>query len=394
MKKIFNLLLLLVLSTGLWIESALAQPEDLPALKRGVNLSHWLQYEGRQPMTAADFLTIRQAGFDHVRLPFDPLFLKWNPEVFSTTPNDQPALDFTPLDHAIEWAAQADLAIILDFHPSSSLRERIESEAGAQEAFVDFWGRLAERYAHQPVSRVGFELLNEPQYYQDGGTAQWNLLQQRALSRVRQAAPEHLILLSGIYGGSLEGLQKITPVMDQRVRYVFHFYQPMLFTHLNAPWEPFLSGPYGMISGLVYPAKNVLNQVRLLDNADPSIAWAAINQYIRERWGAARIERMMNQTQKWAARRNMALICTEFGALRHGPDPESRQRWLQDTRSALEAKGIGWTVWDYADLFGVAVATGEVSVTEDHVTLPLDPQNPQRQFEQTALQALGLTETP
>lgn len=389
MKNSFKLFFLLIFNLGIWLGAAAVQAGDLPVLKRGVNLSHWLQYGGRQPIVAADMDMIRRAGFDHVRIPFDPIQLGWNPDALP--PTDQPNLDFTRLDRAVDLALQADLALILDFHPQDSVRNRIETETGAQHAFLDFWGRLAERYAHHPISRVVFELLNEPQYYQDDGATRWDQLQRQTLAQIRLYVPEHLVLLAGIHGGSIEGLQYLSPVADAQVRYVFHFYEPALFTHLNAPWEPFLSGPQGMITGLPYPARDAINQVSLLANANPAIAWAAINQYIRERWGPARIQRIFARAAAWAAQRGMTLVCTEFGALRHGPDALARRRWLYDTRSALENSAIGWTVWDYADLFGVATATGLITVTEDYAIVPVDAENPQRQFDSTALRALGLT---
>jgi len=43
--------------------------------RRGVNLSHWLSWEGRQPVVEADVRMIRTAGFGHVRLPLEPAFI-------------------------------------------------------------------------------------------------------------------------------------------------------------------------------------------------------------------------------------------------------------------------------------------------------------------------------
>ena len=33
----------------------------------------------------------------------------------------------------------------------------------------------------------------------------------------------------------------------------------------------------------------------------------------------------------------------------------SRTNWIRDVRTALEADGIGWAMWDYHNGFGVAV---------------------------------------
>jgi len=47
------------------------------------------------------------------------------------------------------------------------------------------------------------------------------------------------------------------------------------------------------------------------------------------------------------------LLCNEFGAYRAYADPASRANWIRDTRTALEADGIGWAMWDYRGGFGV-----------------------------------------
>ncbi|WP_295389114.1 cellulase family glycosylhydrolase [uncultured Thiodictyon sp.] len=354
-------------------------------LKRGVNLSHWQQYWGRQPVVAADMATIKKAGFDHVRLPFDPQKMGWNPD------SPTPTIYWAALDQAVSIAQQAGLAIILDFHPEMALSQRIETEAAVHAAYVDFWQQMATHFAASPVSVVVFELFNEPSYWDPTGPARLAALEKQALDRIRQATPSRLVLIAPSRGGFLAGLLLITPVKDANVRYVFHYYDPKLFTYLHAPWEPFLSGPHGMIANLVYPAANALSQVQLLPNADPAIAMAAVNQYVAENWGATRIAQDIAQAQAWATQNGARLMCTEFGTLRVGPDVVSRQNWLKDTRSVLEGMGIGWSIWDYADMFGIAVSTnGMVTPASDPAIVPRDPLNPQRVFDRNLLRALGL----
>jgi hypothetical protein len=79
--------------------------------------------------------------------------------------------------------------------------------------------------------------------------------------------------------------------------------------------------------------------------------------------------------------------------LRRGPDALSRQRWLNDIRSAMATVGIGWTIWDYADVFGIATAV-DGWVTDDGAVIPKDPLNPHRQFDDLVLTVLGMTVKP
>ena len=360
--------------------------DTTPLLKRGVNLGHWLQYWGRQPVVAADMIAIQTAGFDHVRIPFDPVrYLGWNPDA---TP---PTVYWTGLDQAVDLALQANLEVILDFHPEIEIYRRMEQETSVQQAFVNLWGQISIHYANRPVSQVAFELLNEPGFWDADGAARWSALQQQALNRVRQAAPSHLVLLTGNQGGTIAGLVQMTAIDDPNVRYVFHYYEPMLFTHLNAPWNPFLTLPQGMITNLAYPAKNALNQVKLLPNAGKPAAMAAVNQYVSERWDAALVKQKISSASTWAKQQNVTLICTEFGVFRYGPDAKSRQAWLTDVRSALESLGIGWTIWDYTDMFAAAIPTnGKTTPASMPAIVPVDPQNPHRVFDKAILEALGL----
>ena len=56
-----------------------AQADDAdsvaPALKRGINLSNWFTEGQRLPLKSHDMAAIKQAGFDHVRIPINPELL-------------------------------------------------------------------------------------------------------------------------------------------------------------------------------------------------------------------------------------------------------------------------------------------------------------------------------
>ena len=371
-----------------------AAAEDLPALRRGVNLSHWLQYQGRQPVTSADLAAIRKAGFDHVRIPFDPARLGWNPDAQGSAANAWPGL--AELDQAVDASLAAGLAVIVDFHPEGALRDRIEKESPVGKAFVEAWRMLAARYANRPADRLTFEPLNEPQYYQLDGASRWRRLQSDVVGAIRQQAPSHWILLSGTRGGSIAGLESMSPLTDPRIRYVFHFYEPMLFTHLNAPWEPFLSGPQGMIAGLGYPSDSLqaLANFRVVPGADAKAANDAVTQYVAEKWNSSRIAQEIAKAAAWAKRYQVKLVCTEFGALRASLDATSRNLWLRDVRTALEGAGVGWSVWDYADFFGIATATGNISSTADGAVIPGDLQNPARLLDAGSVAALVMDVPP
>lgn len=361
--------------------------------RHGVNLSHWLQYDGRQPVSAADLNMIAAAGFDHVRLPFDPVLLGWDP--LNPDP-DAPLPQVNRIEAGVDMALNAGLSVIVDFHPTNATQEIIEGKPAVREAYLALWSWLAKRLATRPADRVAFELMNEPQYYARGATP-WNVLQGKAAEVVRRAAPHNLLLLSGIHGSDVDALERTATVVDRNVCYVFHFYDPQLVTHMGADWDPYPDRAQGMMRGLVYPASDMTPaKVELKPAARVNVVSEAVRRYLNEGWNYDRIVDRIGIAREWAVMHQTCVQATEFGILRGTLETDSRLRWMGDVRRAMEYANIGWTIWDYADLFGVANTTGAVEHVNPATTAVLrdartDPSRYARAFDPLALAALGLT---
>jgi hypothetical protein len=52
-------------------------------------------------------------------------------------------------------------------------------------------------------------------------------------------------------------------------------------------------------------------------------------------------------------RKSTPPVCNEFGVHRRVSDPASRNAWIHDVRTALEADLIGWAMWDDHGDFGM-----------------------------------------
>ncbi|CAK0756858.1 Cellulase domain-containing protein [Gammaproteobacteria bacterium] len=380
MKKF--LLLFLLFSTDCF-----EQEMDLPTLRKGVNLSHWLQHWGRQPVNLAELKTLKKIGFDHVRLPFDPARYGWD-----SSTQDLKNFQIEELSDSISMILEADLAVILDMHPGENIATQIEIKETAQQSFVALWGTIAAKFSKIPTSSLAFELLNEPQYYKTSSES-YRRLMQSVLNEVRKYAPKHMVLIDGIHGGNIEGLQALEGLTSERLGYVFHYYEPLFFTHLNAPWEPFSKNVNGMVSGLAYPAYlTVLSGLQIFPEANVFTVTQAVRHYIDESWDSPRIQQEISVAKTWARKHGSRLVCTEFGALRIGVREESWARWLKDVRISLEKSGIGWTVWDYGDAFGIAQSIDAVTIEKDGARVPRESPHTPRVFLKSALSALDLRE--
>lgn len=310
-----------------------------PILQRGVNLSHWLQYGGRQSVSATDMDMLRRAGFDHVRLPVDPARLGWRPE----RPGDIP--EAARLRGAIALAVNAGLDVILDVHPDEAFKRALENDDWLEPAFMALWQELARQTTDFPTDKLAFELLNEPQYYGHHGKFWWRL-QSRLVKVLHAAAPGRLLLLSGPEGSSVEALIQGPPPVTDAV-YVFHFYQPYIFTHQGAEWMADAHTAAASMHDLPYPAARVAEMPQ-------GRAAAEVARYRSDNWNADRIRHAVAPVAAWGRSHGVRVMCTEFGVLRSHVDAASRYGWITDARRAFEQLGMGWTVWDYSDVFGIA----------------------------------------
>lgn len=348
-----------------------AAPMVHPALRRGINLTHWFEYEQAQAVSLMEMRQLRQLGMDHVRIPIDPATGGWSPRTGGLLQW------MAALHSAIEQAIQSDLDVVVDLHLEPAVKKQIEDDTDLESALVTLWDSIGSDLRAFPASRLAFELFNEPQYY--GWSARrWPDLQRRLLQSLRNQVPSHLVLLSGNEGGSLKGLRALPLVDDDpAVAYVFHYYAPFLFTHQGAQWLDSRYTTAGLRRGVLYPAQYQIKVPAQLLRPHPRAA-KEMDQYLDDEWGPRRVRSDMDVAGRFAKEHNIRLVCNEFGVIRANVDVASRYRWIADVRSALEANEIGWTLWDYTDIFGITTQSAQPNRVGS------------RNIETPAIQALGL----
>jgi len=377
---IFIGLCLLVLPSA-----ASAVVQDASAFHKGINLSSWLANAPRQPLYERDFVQLKHAGFDHIRLPVNPEQMGFTLEGGSLA-----HIDFRPLDNAIGLAIKSGLNVILDIHPSHNFMKTLEEKDSAEQAFASLWIALTTRYQRYPASQLAFELLNEPQYYH--AEARYSHLVLNLIQAIRRADNTRTLVIAAPHGSSIDALQYLEPVTDAHVIYDFHFYEPYLVTHQSATWG-FEKKMIRYFHDVPYPSDRVTHDARFYAENATSAAQAQseLDEYSHAAWNAEHIAARIKIAKAWALKNNVNLICGEFGVLRNRIAPESRYRWIRDTRTALEANGFGWELWDYTDVFGITTLTGETRANPNDGSVRLvDPEKGSRTIEPQALSALGL----
>ncbi len=338
---------------------------------RGVNLGGWLSQidaiKEKDPekfpgidahmetfIKEEDFALIRNWGFNHIRVPVDSYLFFTEEE--------------KPVEHRLKWldkavteARKAHLRLILDLHECPGHDFAETTNIPVQKLFSDesyvrkaqtIWSVLAERYGSH--DHVLLEVLNEPV----APTAEiWNGVKDKLCRTIRQFAPKSCIVVGSNMWNWPSTFDRLTPVEDDHVLYSVHFYEPLLFTHQNAPWlhEPETKvqreypGDYD--EGFIRKYGLVMSQGR---------------------WDRGRIEKELEPVDAFRRKYGVEIICNEFGV--YTPVPlESQLRWYDDLLWVLKSMGMGFSYWNYKNLdFGI-ISRGE----KLHEKLP-QYDNPER----------------
>jgi aryl-phospho-beta-D-glucosidase BglC (GH1 family) len=329
------------------LQTAFARAQHL---KHGINASQWFaQSTGNYSAARTnryideqDIALMARMGFDHVRLSIDAVPLEQNPHG-----QDGLNADFLArLDHAVDTMLADGLAVQIDLHPEDSYKQQLRAGDNSVDRLTMLWRKLAAHYATRDPERIFFEVLNEPEV---NDSYRWAGIQARVAAAIREAAPRNTIIATGPNYSDIPDLLTMHPLADGNVIYNFHFYDPHEFTHQGASWG---EAWWSYTHGIPYPATESSMQelVKQVPDADKRFK---LESYWLDHWDAHRIRLLIDEAAAWGKSNNVPLICNEFGAYRQFTDPTSRANWIRDVRTALEADGIGWAMWDYRGGFGV-----------------------------------------
>jgi endoglucanase len=284
-------------------------------LGRGVNLGNALEApnEGEWGMTLQEefFPLIKEAGFDHVRIP-----IRWSAHAGQIPPYTIDPVFFERVDWAVNQALQNDLKVLINVHHYEEIFKDPEEN---QERFLKLWEQIATHYKDYPPALI-FELLNEPN---DKLTArEWNHLLIKALAIVRLSNPDRNVVIGPADWNSLYKLSDLVlPAEDRHIIVTFHYYLPFHFTHQGAEW------------------------------AEGSNAWLGTTWENRAEEQKA-LETDLDLAATWAIKNNRPLYLGEFGAYSKA-DMDSRVRWTSFVARQAEERGISWAYWEFGAGFGV-----------------------------------------
>jgi hypothetical protein len=246
----------------------------------------------------------RRRGGLEGRLLFDPQALAW-------------------LDRVVDLHRRHDLMCILNWFwnadyplpdlngapPNSDRYWRARPEA--RQLIIDFWSRIAERYAALPRDAVAYDLLNEPAFV---SAPEYNRFIRDATAAIRAHDTTHTIFIESANGWAQpEDFDLLEATGDPNTVYSYHFYGPHAYdVYSRDLWFPRLE-----------PATETFTSFESLE------------------------ERLLPPTRFSIRNAAAPLHHGEFGITFLGP-AESPRDWLRALLTLHEKYHTHWSWWEYS----------------------------------------------
>lgn len=310
---------------------------------------------------------VASLGFRHVRLSFEmrDLYNASQPEVLD-------AIFAEALSKTVDKLIEAKIGVVLNLLPVANqpsgalIFEGLQHNDETVEKVGIFWHALASYMSDKNPDYLFFEVLNEPNF--STGVAheydieRWDWVLGELHGQIRAAAPQHTIIVGGIQGNSIWGMEQMTPLADKNVVYNFHFYASHTFTHQGAEGM----SPYNELHDLPYPSSPELIAPLLTEYEPGSDAYTLLEAYGNENWNREKIETHIGYAAEWASKHDAFVTCNEFGVYKKFSPIDDRNLWHKDVRETLEANSIGWCKHDF-DLWGVIEYTNWYELSGPYV---------------------------
>ncbi len=317
------------------------------SLDRGYNITNWLEqkrFEGYGDYDEAFVAKLAAAGFRGLRLPvdFDLYVQEVHGEGAELTVKIDPVL-FSVLDDFDRWTRAHGLSLTLDYHQyDHSLDFDDPKSLGVA---VALWSQLAAHFAKNPRQDLFYELLNEPELSaRRGPTAEeWTKLAQRMITAIRKQDAKRPILFGDVRWYGIDELVQRRPFEDRNILYVFHFYDPFIFTHQGAPWAGM-----GTAHDVPYPySKARWSQYREeLGFSEFNEPWQL--ELLAGYYQTGNRQALGNRlalVKRWAVEHDVPILCNEFGAYESSSRQEDVLRYYRDVTGLMQELHIPWQSW-------------------------------------------------
>lgn len=309
--------------------------------KAGVNISYYEKYWKTDkellrhfPDLMAKIRLAKKLGFKTIRLPvsFD-LFLEKDQ-------NQIEKLLLQELYQVYEYIDQQQMNLIITYH-YGRLYKVVDKKAEVQR-IADMWKQMIAKFHGIGNDNLFFGLYNEPRI----GEEEWNLSAKQLMKILRKEDLGRYWIVGGTNFNGIDALinLKLLPE-DNKIIYTFHFYQPYIFTHQGAPWDPQKTA----IIGLPYPY-NASEMPAMPASADKDTKYNY--QHYFEKGNKAFIEKRIKKVFSRLLSNNISILCTEVGTI-NSITQSHRDSYIKDVIEIMGKYAIPMLIWDLDQTFSI-----------------------------------------
>lgn len=191
----------------------------------------------------AEAIEIKEAGYNFVRICLDARYfftkeskvkLKYVGNKFYGSIKTANLTQYENLDKMIEWCINRGIHVCIDCHSTvgglmiggdeeKSRKQLFTTGSKAQKIFVEFWKRMAKRYADIDTKALSFNLYNEPPLFATEKEDVYVELMNKAIDKIQKYTKDRLIFVD-MMDYSIHGMKKIKELHANNLVASFHFY--------------------------------------------------------------------------------------------------------------------------------------------------------------------------
>ncbi|MCX6207578.1 MAG: cellulase family glycosylhydrolase, partial [Bacteroidetes bacterium] len=326
------------------------QDDNLPAFqkelnqkfKAGVNISYFENYWKKEDYLLSNYKKVmskielaNKLGFTSVRLPvaFDNFLVSGTNTINKDLINE--------LVEIYDYVEKRNMNLIITYHYGTLFKK--ENKVKEVERIADMWSQIIFDFKGRGYDRLYFGLYNEPRV----SVEDWRFAKNQLMKILRpKDLDRYWIVGSTNYNGIDAMIQLKKVPNDNKVIYTFHFYQPYIFTHQGASWDPdktYLKVlPYPYTTNEM-PAKPNRSMTRDMDYNYEHYSEKASQNFIAQR---------LKIVYDWMIENQVPVICTETGTIASVPK-QYRDSYFKDVFYVMNWYGIPAMIWDLDQTFKI-----------------------------------------
>ncbi len=293
--------------------------------------------------------TYRQEDFDRLAALGANYVNISHPGIFTENPPYQLSQEIlNNLNGLINMARNADLFVVISFRTgpgrseftffwgedgdwfdASYYNDRVWIDTAAHDAWVEMWKTTA-RELKTRSNVVGYDLMVEPntndvyfdiwqpdEFYPAyaGTTYDWNILYPRIITAIREEDDQTPVLAACLSYSVTDWLPYLQVVSDSKTVYMFHQYEPFVYTHQEIG------------ANITYPGNMDLWE-------DGNIV------YIGKNWLAG----LMATVDNFKEVNQVPVGCNEYGLVRWAPNGSV---FMDDLMELFEQGGLNYALWNW-----------------------------------------------